>query len=354
MTLIDMSAVAAIKARKGSGDSAGDGPATEQRYELTPARARRLTDRERADAIFKAFAALGKFFEEIDESAPEWFYASAQFSGFALDLMLYASQLFASPHPDPRKVLRERVQETLTVIAGGLQATLEDKARAVEAGLRAQAEEKANALLAEAQARLDEERQMLTAAADTAQQEATAERRRADALEAEAKAARQEVNKVRYDADRAQRQRVDDLARLPGLEQELADLRRQVMHLEAHNTHLTGKLATAEKTIAALEDQLTAPALAPTPVPAPEESPMPRPARARPQALPAALAAHSFVVFLRAQGHDARLEGGAVFHSLGKADHDRLNAQWRAEVPTKEAAMQQLRAVVLPIVGRVA
>lgn len=159
--LIDPAAVEAIKARQAGVPT----------FELTPARAVRLTDKQRVDAIFLAAHTLGKIFGEVAEDdgtdLGTWIFTAAQTSRFTLDLFLYAAQLFASPHPDPRKALRDKTRETLTIIGTVLRDYLQEQGEAMEAGLRAQAEEKANAALDEARLQLDAASAQLTRERET-------------------------------------------------------------------------------------------------------------------------------------------------------------------------------------------
>lgn len=195
------------------------------------------------------------------------------------------------------------------------------------------------------------EREQMTAAADSAQREATALRRERDALQTEVKRLDQQLKKLEYDTQKAARQRSDDQTALPALQAEVEHLQGQVRWLTAERQAEAQQHAARVRELERLLDEATAPVISPAPIhspaPTPLEAPMTSPAPLKP-----ALAAQSFVVFLRSKGHHAQTDHGCVIHKLSKAEYQRLDAEWRKAIPDEAAALAQLRAVVHPILRR--
>lgn len=335
--LIDPAAVAAIQARR------ADQPAP--RYDLTEARAARLTDRQRVTAMADAFTLLGRVFDDLTtESKAQrdaWQDMAVQVSSHTLNLTLYAAQVFASTHADPRRAVRLKARESVTSVREAIRTVLEGFAQEAEAGLRAEAEAAANAVI-------EEERALLTHAADQAQLDATEARRQLDAASAqltrEREAHAHEVAQLRdqltrerqvvIDRDRETRNRIQQL------EHDLAEGRKVLAHLNAECQRL--------------EDQLTAPPALPTPqeAPMPEPTPTPGPSNA--------LETASLCAFLRGRHEKAyRWAGTALFSPETYTTPERVTdpnilTAWRNAYPTPASMQAQLRALVLPIVGRAA
>ncbi|RJF74989.1 hypothetical protein D3875_03045 [Deinococcus cavernae] len=188
--------------------------------------------------------------------------------------------------------------------------------------------------------------QNLAHAADAAQQDATAARRERDQFEAEAKALRQQMNKLEYDTARRVRKVEGDLAGLPALTQQRDELQSRVNWLTAElsskergwqrrETELLARVKALELEVLEVK---TRPEVAPAPAPKPARAP-----------LPVALAQHSWVLWLRSKGHAATLDGLQVRHDLKAGEVDALQAQWRTDIPDAEAALAQLRAVIVPL-----
>ncbi len=187
-------------------------------------------------------------------------------------------------------------------------------------------------LEAAVEATLAGERELMTAAFDEAQKDATAARRDLAAAQATATRDKQALE-----------------ARVAQLEQTLARERSATVNREREHRNevhqLRQDLKNAQVVIGALNrecEQLSAQAGA---APAPEILP-PAPA---PEALPGALAQHSWVLFLRSCGIPAELRGLDVHHAAPLSDVDRLSKEWRREIPTVQAAREQIRAALLPV-----
>lgn len=185
--------------------------------------------------------------------------------------------------------------------------------------------------------------QNLAHAADAAQADATAARRERDQFEAEAKKLRQQLNKLEYDTGKQVRKVEGDLAGLPALTRQRDELQSRVNWLTAE---LGSKERGWQRREASLFARIEALELEVLEVKTRPESPAPSPKLAP---LPVALAQHSWVLWLRAHGHPAHLQGLDVHHSLQASEVDALTARWRQDIPDPQAAMAQLRAVIVPL-----
>lgn len=323
-SLIDPAAVAAIKANPRRPQLA-DIVAPDD-CALSPARAARLTDRQWRRAWSGATEVLADY-TQAARRREDGTEIAAYLLDRMLDLTAYALTEFAGASPDPRRNIRTKADDVLTVTWDGI-------SRAIAEGVELHLAE----VEAVIQATLNAEREQVTAGADAAAREATEARRALDAASAQLTREREqwtsEVTRLQAQLDSERSATIN---------------RERTARNEVHQ--LRQDLAASRTVIASLNaecERLEAQAAAPDPV---EVDPMKKiyPTNALEWA--------SLCVFMRARRGEKTLtwNGKCLFRGESQIALPLVDVQrWRDTYATPEAMLKQLRAVVRPILRQVA
>ncbi|OLV20154.1 hypothetical protein [Deinococcus marmoris] len=320
-SMINPADIAAIKAQPRRAPTADLVPPED--CALSFARAARLTDREWRRAWISAMDVL-----TVHTTAARKREDGSEIAAYlldrTLDLTSFALTEFAGASADPRRRIRDRTDEALAVIWDGIKASISEGIEVYRTEIEGQS-----------QATLAAEREQMTAGADAAAREATEARRALDAASAQLTRERE-----------ASAREIARLTRLLDSERSANNNRERDARNEAHQ--LRQDLASSRTVIASLNaecERLEAQVAAPIAV---EEVPMPSDQPKN------ALESASLCLFLRKKQNAPGLTWKENQRLMLLPESHPFVLEWRAAYPTPEAMLAQLRAVVLPMLGRVA